>query len=134
MISRDDLESFLVRLGAEGATHSEVEAGTWVVHPSGMPDAQVVVHHTPPVVLLRLNVMQFPSDAAAASSLSRKLLELNASDLVHGAYGLVDNTVILTEALELQNLDYDEFLAAYDSLVLALASHVKALAPFREVR
>jgi hypothetical protein len=134
MVSRDDLEAFLMRLGAEGATYNEVDGGMWVVHPAGMPDAQVVVHHTPPVVLLRLNVMPFPADSAHSAALARTLLELNASDLVHGAYGLVNDTVILTEALELSNLDYDEFLAAYDSIVLALASHVKTLAPFREAR
>ncbi len=134
MVNRDDLESFLVRLGAEGASYSEVESGMFVVRPGGTPDAQVVVHLTPPVLLMRMNVMPVPTDADTAAKLSRRLLELNASDLVHGAYGISAEDIILTEALELANLDFSEFLAAYESMTLALASHVRELEPFREVR
>ncbi len=133
MVNRDDLESFLVRLGAEGASYSEVEPGMFVVRPGGTPDAQVVVHMTPPVLLMRMNVMPVPSDLDTAARLSRRLLELNATDLVHGAYGISANDIILTEALELGNLDFSEFLAAYESMTLALASHVRELALFREV-
>ena len=133
MVSREDLESFLVRLGAEGASYSEVEPGMFVVRPGGTPDAQLVAHITPPVLLMRMNVMPVPSDPATAAGLARRLLELNASDLVHGAYGISGNDIILTEALELANLDFSEFLAAYESMTLALASHVRELAPFREV-
>ncbi len=133
MVNRDDLESFLVRLGAEGASYSEVEPGMFVVRPGGTPDAQVVVHLTPPVLLMRMNVLPIPGDAVTAAKLARRLLELNATDLVHGAYGISGNDIILTEALELSNLDFSEFLAAYESMTLALASHVRELAPFREV-
>jgi hypothetical protein len=132
MVNRDDLESFLVRLGAEGASYSEVEPGMFVVRPGGTPDAQVVVHLTPPVLLMRMNVMPVPADNDSAAKLARRLLELNATDLVHGAYGISANDIILTEALELANLDFSEFLAAYESMTLALASHVRELAPFRE--
>lgn len=133
MVSREDLESYLVRLGAEGASYSEVEPGMYVVRPGGTPDAQVVVHLTPPVLLMRMNVMPVPDDPDAAAKLSRRLLELNATDLVHGAYGISGQDIILTEALELSDLDFSEFLAAYESMTLALASHVRELAPYREV-
>jgi hypothetical protein len=133
MVNREDLESFLVRLGAEGASYTEVEPGMFVVRPGGTPDAQVVVHLTPPVVLLRMNVMPIPADRETSGKLSRRLLELNANDLVHGAYGISGENIILTEALELANLDYSEFLAAYESMTLALASHVRELAQYREV-
>lgn len=133
MVNRDDLESFLVRLGAEGASYSEVEPGMFVIRPGGTPDAQVVVTLTPPVLLMRMNVMPMPADTETAARLTRRLLELNATDLVHGAYGISADDIILTEALELANLDFSEFLAAYESMTLALASHVRELAPFREV-
>jgi hypothetical protein len=42
---------------------------------------------------------------------------------VHGAYGLEENEVILTDALEIENLDYTEFLASLESLALAVTSH-----------
>jgi hypothetical protein len=133
MVNREDLESFLVRLGAEGASYSEVEPGMFVIRPGGTPDAQVVVHLTPPVLLMRMNVMPVPLDPDNSAKLARRLLELNANDLVHGAYGISGTDIILTEALELTNLDFSEFLAAYESMTLALASHVRELAPFREV-
>ena len=41
---------------------------------------------------------------------------------------------MLTEALELEHLDFDEFLSAYESITLALASHIRELASFREAR
>ena len=40
--------------------------------------------------------------------------------------------MVLTDALELADLDYTEFEASWDSLTLALASHLSALAPYRE--
>jgi hypothetical protein len=134
MISREDVESFLDRLGAEGATHEEVEPGLWLVRPSSSYDFDVVVSHNPPVLLLRVKVMPLPADPAEQAALARRLLELNATDLLHGAYGIADGAVVLTEALELAHLDFDEFLAAYESMTLSLATHLRELAAFREGR
>lgn len=132
MVSREDIESFLDRVSAEGATYEEVEPGLWRVRPSGMLDADVVVHYNPPVVLMRLKVMNVPKDDSANSRLNRRLLELNASDLLHGSYGISDGAIVLTEALELSHLDYEEFQASYDSMTLALATHMRELATYRE--
>jgi len=76
--------------------------------------------------------MEPPGDEGKRGELFRQLLELNARDLVHGSYGLEGDHVVLTDALELENLDFSEFEASFDSLTLALASHLGALAPFRE--
>ena len=35
MLTKEDIESFLDRLSATGATYSEVEPGFWIVKPSG---------------------------------------------------------------------------------------------------
>ena len=51
-----------------------------------------------------------------------------------GSYGVQDNAVLLTEALELSHLDYEEFRAAYESMTLALPEHLRALAAYREAR
>ncbi len=134
MVSREDIEDFLDRLSADGATHKELEPGLWIVRPGGAIDFDVVVTHNPPVVLLRVKVMPLPTDAAELASLSRRLLELNATDLLHGSYGIDRNDVVLTAALELAHLDYEEFLASYESMTLSLTSHLRELAAFREVR
>jgi Tir chaperone family protein CesT len=134
MVTREDIESFLDRVSAEGAEYEEVEPGLWVVHPGGALDFEVVVHYSPPVVLLRVKVMNIPSDDSRCAGLNRRLLELNATDLVHGSYGITENSVVLTEALELAHLDYEEFLAAYEGMTLALASHLREFASYREER
>ena len=94
--------------------------------------AELVVHYAPPVLVLRVRVMQLPADASKAGDLNRMLLEFNARDLVHGSYGIEGDHVVLTDALELTDLDFSEFEASVDSLSLALASHLTALTPFGE--
>jgi hypothetical protein len=132
MVTREDAEVFLDRLDVEGASHSEIQPGMWIVRPGGELDAHVVVHYSPPVLLLRMKVMDLPKDERALATLTRRLLQLNASELVHGSYGIEGDAVVLTEALELEHLDYEEFLASYESMTLALASHLRELAPYRE--
>jgi hypothetical protein len=39
---------------------------------------------------------------------------------------------VLTDALELTDLDYTEFESSFDSLTLAIASHLSALSAYRE--
>ena len=134
MVTREETEGFLDRLTADGASYSEVEPGLWVVKPGGELDFAVVVNYSPPVVLLRVKVMTLPSDRETVATLSRRLLELNASDLIHGSYGIEEDSIVLTEALELAHLDYEEFLAAYESMLVALASHLRELGSYREAR
>ena len=130
MVTREDIESFLSRLDGGTIESTEVEPGLWIARTS--EDAEVVVHYAPPVVLLRVRVMELPAAEPRRGELFRQLLELNARDLVHGSYGLEGDHVVLTDTLELENLDYSEFEASFDSLTLALASHLGALAPYRE--
>ena len=134
MVTREDIEGFLDRLTAEGASYAEIEPGMWIVQPGGTLAADVVVHYSPPVVLLRMKVIDLPTTEREFATLSRRLLQLNASELVHGSYGIEGNSVVLTEALELAHLDYEEFLASYESMTLALASHLRELAPVREAQ
>lgn len=133
MLNREDIEAFLDRLDAEESSYKEVEPGLWILKPGGALDFDVVVHYSPPVVVLRVKVMELPKDKTQLADLSRRLLELNASDLVHGSYGIEQNSnsIVLTEALELEHLDYEEFLAAYESMTLALASHLREIGSFR---
>lgn len=136
MVTREDIESFLDRLTAEGggASYTEIEPGLWVVRPPGSLDLDVVVHYSPPVVLLRMKVMNAPQSETAAARLNKRLLQLNATDLVHGSYGIERDSIVLNEALELAHLDYDEFLASYEGMTLALSAHLRELSTYREAR
>ena len=130
MITREDLLSFFDRLYGGTLSVMELEPNIWLVRTP--EDAEVVVHYAPPVVILRVRVMELPDSDPRRSELFRQLLEYNARDLVHGSYGLEGDHVVLTDALELENLDFSEFEASFDSITLALASHLGALAPYRE--
>jgi len=134
MQTKEDIEGFLDKLGAEGDSYREIEPGLWVLKPSGALDFDVVVHYSPPVVVLRVKVMELPKEKAKLATLSRRLLELNASDMLHGSYGIEQNWIVLTEALELAHLDFEEFLAAYESITVSLASHLREIGSFRAVR
>jgi hypothetical protein len=130
MTTKEDIETFLDRIDSGTASVRELQPGTWVVQT--VAGAEVVVHYGPPVVILRVTVMHLPADKPRQGELCRELLEFNARDLVHGAYGLEKDRVVLTDTMELENLDFSEFEASFDSLTLALASHLGALAPYRE--
>jgi hypothetical protein len=47
---------------------------------------------------------------------------------VHGAFGLDSGQVLLSDTLELADLDFSEFQASLESLALALSSYRKNLA------
>jgi hypothetical protein len=124
MTSKEDLESYLLRMGIE---YEEVDENMWLLKPQD--SAGVVVNFTPPVVLLRLKVMDLPKHQnGQLAPFYRRLLELNASDIVHGSYGIEENDVVLSDALELEDLDYSELRSSYESMVLAASSHVQELA------
>lgn len=126
MVTREDIESFLLRMEE---SVEEVEPGMWIVGSNG---GGLVIHYSPPLLLLRSKVLEVPSEDARCTPLFRRLLELNATDLVHGAYGIEEGDVILTDAISLESLDFNAFQSAVDSMQLALASHIESLVGLRE--
>lgn len=130
MVSREEIEGYLDRLASEGASFRELDEGIWMVKPGGELGLDVVVNYSPPVVVLRVKVMSIPAQSEVNSRLNRRLLELNATELVHGSYGIEGEAVVLTEALELSHLDYEEFQSAYEGMTLALVSHLRELGSY----
>ena len=130
MVTREDVVNFLNRMELE---FEEVQDGMWLAYPTGEDGgAPVVISHSPPLLVFRLKVLDVPRDAEKCAQLYRRLLEANATDLVHAAFGLEEDDVILTESLEVENLDFNEFQATIDSFQMALATQMEALAPFRD--
>jgi hypothetical protein len=127
MITREDVQAWLDRLELPAESVAE---DIWLIRTED--GAELAVHYAPPVLVLRVRVLQLPADPARAGALFRQLLEFNARDLVHGSYGVEGDHVVLTDTLGLTNLDFTEFEASVDSLTLALASHAGTLAPFGE--
>ena len=127
MVTREDVENFLLRLELP---YQEIEEGLWVVGDANEV-APLFVNHAPPLLLVRVEVMNAPQDEELRKGLFRELLELNATDLVHGAYGLDENEIVLTDTLQLQDLDFSEFQASVESILLALSSHYESLSRYR---
>ena len=120
MVTREDLESFLIRMGVE---YEEVDEGMFLVRGtnSGFP---AVVHYSAPLLLIRMKLMDLPRDGEHQTGLYRKLLELNATDVVHGAYGIEEGELILSDTLELETLDFHEIRASMESIELAASAHM----------
>ena len=119
MVKLEDLESFLIRMDAE---YNELEEGMYLVRTKsdGLP---IVLNYSPPLLLLRMKVMDL-TDEQGSKELYRTLLELNANDVVHGAYGLEDGELIMSDTLELATLDFEEVQASVESIQLAASGHM----------
>jgi hypothetical protein len=119
----DDLEAQLSRLGR----HQERLAdGTFLVS-IGSNHPPVALRLVPPVLVVQVTVGPAPSDESRAAPLYKQLLELNASSLVHSAYGLERDLIVLSSALELESLDLNELEAVLADMDVALSEHVPLL-------
>ncbi len=127
MVTREDVENFLLRLELP---YQELEEGLWVVG-DVKETAPVFVSHDGSLLLMRVEVMDAPADEELRKGLFRELLELNATDLVHGAYGLDGDEIVLIDSLQLEDLDFSEFQASLESIMLALRSHFETLSRYR---
>jgi hypothetical protein len=126
MVTTEDLESYLIRMDVE---YQEVAEGMYLVRGRN-DDLPIVVNHSPPLLIVRMKVMELPRDVDP--SLFRTLLELNATDLVHGAYGIEENELILSHTFLLETLDFQELQAALESVQMAASGHmerIRQLAP-----
>ena len=124
MVTREDLESFFIRMDAE---YEEVDEGMFLVRGrnSGAP---MVVHHADALLLIRMKLMDLREDMGDnAVELYRMLLELNATDVVHGAYGIEEGELIMSDTLELETLDFQELQASVDSIEMAASGHMKRI-------
>ncbi len=123
MLTREDLESYLIRLGAD---FEEVDDGMFLVGTDN-GGAPIVVHHSEPVLVVRMKVMDLPPDSDGLGGLYETLLKLNATDVIHGAYGIEEGELILSDTLQLANLDFEELRASLESVQLAASSHLSRI-------
>ena len=125
MKSTEDIEGYLIQMEA---AYDLVGDNVWVLKDAG-PD--LVVSIAGPVVVFRVKVMDEDKISAnRREEMFRKLLELNAEEMMHGAYGLEEGAVVMTAALQLENLDYNEFQSSIDDMSLAVSKHYPVLSRF----
>jgi len=127
MRSRDDIESYLAR--AQVPYEEVGDNGMWLVRDRSLGE-NIAIKAAGSLLLLRVKVLDL-REIVDRAPLYEELLKLNASDLVHGAYGISEDAVVLTCTLQMENLDYNELQAVLDDFSLALANHYEKLTKFR---
>jgi Putative bacterial sensory transduction regulator len=120
MKTAEDIESYLLKVGLP---YEQMKPGIWVLKVEHCDN--FVVSMAGPVVVFRVKVMDLPR--ADREPLYRTLLSLNTGDMVHGAFGLEGDAVVIVHALDLENLDFNEFQAVIDDVTLAIARHYPVL-------
>jgi hypothetical protein len=120
------IEQYLIELML---SYREVEKNFWFIDDSEHDLDGIAVLYTEPLVVIRALVMEAPTEKRL--EFFTKLLELNASDLVHGAYALEGEQVVLIDTLEYDTMDYLEFRATLDAFSLALSQHYPILSSYR---
>ncbi len=123
MVTREDVESYLIRMDVD---YEEVAEGMFLAR-SRDERLPIVVNHSPPLLILRMKIIELPGGDESREELFRTLLELNASDVVHGAYGIEEGEIILSHTLHLETLDFPELQAALESIQMAASSHMERI-------
>ena len=120
------VEGYLINLSL---TYDTVDDNVWHINDEEKGLGHVIVFAQDSLVTIRAKVMELPSRDRAA--FLEELLRLNI-DMVHGAYALEDNNVILIDTLEEGSMDLEEFQASLDAIGLALAQHYPRLSQYRD--
>ncbi len=121
--SNQDLEGYLSRLERR---FERAEDGTYLVS-MGADRPLLALRMASPVLVAQVAIGPAPKDDATGAPLFRKLLVLNATALLHAAYGIEGENIVLSAALELRNLDLNELEAVLADLDMALANQVPTL-------
>jgi hypothetical protein len=123
MAARDNIEHYLIQLECP---FESIETHMWVIRNT----ASVVVTYDPPLVVFRMKLMEIPKERR--EEFFKLLLELNATNMIHGAYGLEGDSIVLIDTLQSEHLDFSEFQASLDALLLASTQDYPKLKAFRD--
>jgi hypothetical protein len=126
MKSREDIESYLIKTGLP---YEQLQPELWNIKPEG--NENLLISIAGPVVVFRIKVMDLPPQGQSREKLYETLLRLNTTDMVHGAFGVEGNAVVITDALQFENLDFNEFQAVIDDVSMAIGKHYPVLSKFR---
>lgn len=118
----EDVENYLLQLDRR----YDSDAGTLLVQ-SGPDRPPIAIRVAAPIVAIRVDIGPVPADEKHQVSVFRRLLEYNATDLMHASYGVEQDTIVLAAALELENLDKNELEATLSDMDLALSRHISSL-------
>lgn len=126
-MSENKIERYLIDLML---SYTEIEKDMWLINDDAKGLEGVVVMYAAPIVVVRVVVM--PAPKAKQLEFFTKILELNASEVLHGAYALDKNDIILVDTLEYDSMDFGDLRASLESIALALGQHYPLLSQYRD--
>lgn len=127
MVTQNDIEIYLDDCGFPFEAVSE---GIWRVESPDNKVENMIVSYEDPVLFMRVNLM--PAPEKNREEFYQRLLQLNATEIPHGAFGLEDEIVVLIDTLQIENLDRNELQASIDSLAFTVAQYYKELKSYVE--
>ena len=126
-MAENKVEQYLIDLKY---SYREVNPNFWILDDAEHNLEGIAVMYDDPLVIIEVQVMDAPREKR--EEFFTKLLELNAGEMLHGAYGLDGDKVIIINTLEYDTMDYSEFRASLDAISLALTQHYPLLSVYRE--
>lgn len=125
-MAENKIERYLIDLMF---SYQELDKDMWLIDDEEHGLEGIIIMHAAPLVIIRVNVMPAPKEKRL--EFFTKLLELNAKDLVHGAYSLEEEEIVLIDTLEYDTMDFEEFRASLEAMGLALSQHYPVLSAYR---
>lgn len=122
-ISAETIESLLYR---SNAAFDQLDPTTWVIELDNDHKSKVVLKIADPIVLFSVPFGALGEQLDQRERLYETLLGLNA-DLMHTSYTLDAGKLVLSGALQLENLDTNEFQAVLDDIAMNLDHHLEQL-------
>ena len=121
------IEQYLIELKY---SYQEIKQDLWLLDDAEHSLTGIAVMYADPLVIFRVQVMDAPKENR--QEFFTKLLELNASEMTHGAYGLEGDKVVIVNSLVYETIDFVEFQATLDAISMALTQHYPILSVYRE--
>ena len=122
MVTQNDIEIYLDDCKF---VFENVGEGLWRVESPDNNVDNIIVSYQSPILLLRVNLMQVPK--SDREKFYERLLQLNATEISHGAFGIEEDKVVLIDTLQVENLDRNELQASVDSLGFTVVQYYNEL-------
>jgi sulfur relay (sulfurtransferase) DsrF/TusC family protein len=127
---KERIENYLLEMDLH---YEELDDSLWIIYESDDIDApKLIVSYSDEIVHFRMKMMDIPKNDSIHCELFRKLLEANATGLTHGAFAIEDQSIVLIDSLQSENLDFNEFQASVEALFLGVIENYDELSRYIE--
>lgn len=112
----EDIETYLIDAGYPFERLKS--SGMWRISDDADNVDNIIAVITGNVLTCQVKLFELPAQVPA--NLFRRMLEMNATDMVHGSFAISGDDVLLIDSLELGNLDRNELQATIEGLAMGV--------------